>query len=329
MMREVLLTYTGSLLKESRDIVAPYDLEQSPVLEKIQILKMPYILNRAENAFSIDYKNISHITVINGMGVTLGDSIIGIDALNVLKKIRPDIHITLIRPHRCSPYVEEIYQLAEPSIIDKVHYMPYPLSHINPKQLNIDAGNQLFWHDFNHMEMHDFFLHILGVSPQDIENKDKSNQWLSHVFPAENPKGYVLFCPDSSTPLRAIPARFHQTIIERLYDRFHLPVLGFSDAKHPHYQKVICRNTPDFIAMIKHANYVYTCDSSAVHIAAGYGIPTTCILTSILPQYRTLYYSNCNSIYLGNNKTEKLHETHNKAILDSVEHAYDDYFKQC
>ncbi|MDD1587434.1 hypothetical protein, partial [Bradyrhizobium sp. WBOS4] len=125
-------------------------------------LALDNVLNHSIKGFRKNYLNEKNLNVINGMGVTLGDSIIGINALDCIKKINKNIQITLIRPATCHSYVEEIYSIAS-NLIDRLEYMPYDIKRLRRDAVNIDIGNQLYWHDFNNLEMHDFFLKNLGV----------------------------------------------------------------------------------------------------------------------------------------------------------------------
>jgi hypothetical protein len=52
--------------------------------------------------FSSNYSEIEHLNVINGMGVTLGDSIVGISVLSAIKKRIPRLKLRLFdrRLHR-------------------------------------------------------------------------------------------------------------------------------------------------------------------------------------------------------------------------------------
>ncbi|MDI7065934.1 hypothetical protein QMO17_32330, partial [Klebsiella pneumoniae] len=135
----------------------------------------------------------------------------------------------LIRPATCHSYVEEIYSIAS-NLIDRLEYMPYDIKRLRRDAVNIDIGNQLYWHDFNNLEMHDFFLKNLGVDFESIPDNWKCNYWLKDSLPkdANNKNQYVLFCPKASTSLRSIPERFHYQIIDNLYTSFDLPVHGFS-----------------------------------------------------------------------------------------------------
>ena len=116
-----LLEYSGSLISNDSLIVAPYDYQKQSY-ENILPLNNGLIKNWNIQKFSSNYSEIEHLNVINGMGVTLGDSIVGISVLSAIKKKNPKIKIKIIRPETAPSYVEELYELAS-SVIDELHYM--------------------------------------------------------------------------------------------------------------------------------------------------------------------------------------------------------------
>lgn len=330
-MKAELIKNNGSLLENQTHIISSFDLSKSNETGIITNLTLNHILNHSIKGFRKDYRKERNINIINGMGVTLGDSIIGINALDCIKKLNKNIKITLIRPASCRPYIEEVYNIPN-ALIDNIHYMPYELSKLQKNPVNIDIGNQLYWSDFNTLEMHDFFLKSLGIEPATIPDEWKRNYWLQDYLPASlcNGQKYVLFCPNASTRLRAIPEKYHLKIIDLLYSTYNLPVYGFSSVQHPKFRNVTleCRDTRKFINMISNASYVYTCDSSALHISAGYDIPTTCVFTSIPPDLRSKYYNRCSSIYIGDAVTKHIHESEDPTIIDYVNSKFERYYDQ-
>src|SRR5580700_2736403 len=90
------LTNPGSLLSPHGEIVAPYDLEVSDsAAEGYRALGLSNgICNAAMAAFNPDYATQTCVHVINGMGVTLGDSVIGLTALTAIKARFPHISFT-------------------------------------------------------------------------------------------------------------------------------------------------------------------------------------------------------------------------------------------
>lgn len=327
-MNKELLEYPGSLVMANKFIVSPYGLSQCAAYDRVKTLVASDINNRSRENFSIDYKDIGRLTVINGMGVTLGDSIIGISALHAIKEVNNAINLHIIRPEFCPEYVNEIYAYSK-EIIDDISYMPYEINNLNRHELIIDTGNQLYWKDFNKKEMHDFFLENLGIEPSEVDVSIKSNLWLQSIdYPNLNLDKYVLFCANSSALIRSIPRQYHEIIVDKLSLKFNSDVYGFGEVTHPRYKNIqkLATNTKEFIAIIRNAYYVYTCDSSALHIASGFNIPTTCVFTTIKPELRSKYYNNCESVYLGSSATESIHSTDNEHIMNLVKQAFEEYY---
>lgn len=327
-MNDNLLTYTGSLLLDGRYIVSPYGVGKDIPCGEISPLNDSIIHNNAISKISVDYSTVKSLTIINGLGVTLGDSVVGISALHAIKIFNPSIGIKIIRPENCPDYVNEVYTLAK-HIIDDISYMPFDITRATDADLVIDIGNQLYWKDFNTLEMHDFFLRSLGIEHKHVSASLKINSWLNEA-PIEdlNLGEYVLFCPYASTKIRSIPKKYHKKIISYLSDKFKVKVLGFSDISHDNYTNItsLSTNTTYFTSIIKNAKHLYTCDSAALHIGAGFKTPTTCIFTTVKPELRSLYYDNCTSIYIGNNKTEGIHNSENIFLLDLISKEFEGYY---
>ena len=145
-MKTELVENNGSLLENHTHITSSFDLSKGSNEGVITKLALDNVLNHSVKGFRKNYLIEKNLNIINGMGVTLGDSIIGINALDCIKKINKNIQITLIRPATCHSYVEEIYSIAS-NLIDRLEYMPYDIKHLRRDAVNIDIGNQLYWHD--------------------------------------------------------------------------------------------------------------------------------------------------------------------------------------
>lgn len=323
------LRYSGSLTFNREFIVSPYDCEKIKTQNKLTPLCLKSVKNYSKKSFEIDFKKIKKLCIINGMGVTLGDSIIGLCCIDIIKKINPALSIKIIRPWSCKKYVNDIYK-ASNFLYDDIEFMPYAIGKIDTKAINIDIGNQLYWKDFNTLEMHDFFLRNLGVNYKNKSLK-KQNSFLKKTIPHLCGKGerFSVFCPYASTKLRSIPEVYHKKIINKLIKKMKIPVLGFSKVEMPGYKFIgdITKNTIDFISIIAKSSYVYTVDSSALHIAAGFEVPTYCLFTSIRPELRSIYYPYCQANYIGFKEVENLHESDNRDILNLVNKSYEQIFK--
>lgn len=300
------LTHAGSLLTPDGCIVAPYDLEQrdAEIGEHFPLASEPGILNAAARPFTLDYAQISVVHVINGMGVTLGDSIIGLSALAAIRYTHPHVRFVVYRPELAPSFVEQFYSLAKHSVA-QTHTLPWPLAKIPCSETRIDLGNHLFWPDFMSMPMIDFFLQALGVSPASVPAAMKANRWMQTLSLPPLPQAwadqpYVLFCPTASTPIRSVPRALHATLVGRLFEQFGRSVLGFGAVDHPHYVDITpySPSTAHFLAWLRHARYVLTADTAAVHIAAGFDVPTTAFFTTVAPGLRVRDYPLCHAITL-------------------------------
>jgi hypothetical protein len=300
------LTHPGSLLAPDGRIIAPYDLEQrdAEIGEHLALASQPGILNAAAQPFELDYSQAAVVHVINGMGVTLGDSIIGLTALDAIRQAHPQVRFVVYRPELAPSYVEQLYALAEGSVAT-TRALPWPLEAIARNEVRIDIGNHLFWPGFMSLPMIDFFLGALGTPPASVPSAHKTNRWLQNLpLPALpdawRDRAYVLFCPTASTPVRSIPQPVHSALVSRLFERFGLPVLGFGAVDHPHYVDVsaLSANTAHFLTWVRHARYMLTSDTAAVHIAAGFDVPTTAFFTTIAPELRVRDYPLCQPVAL-------------------------------
>jgi hypothetical protein len=329
-MTDDLLTSPGSLLSDDQTLVASYDIEQGQRYGRLSRLESPTIHNAALRPFHLDTGKHDQVTVINGMGVALGDSVIGIEILNTLRRRYPELTIRVLRPACASDSVEALYRMAhEAGIISELARLP---ARLPDRGIVIDMGNQLFRHDFATQEMHDFFYNHMGLTAANIPIEDKQNRWLRKLSLPDSPgdeQHYVLFSPGSSTPLRAIPRRHYPEIVDRLHQRFQLPVLGFARIAHPAYRCIAekCNSTRQFIAAIAGADYLYSSDSSALHIAAGFQVPTRALFSAIPPALRTRYYPACDAVWLGDDSTRQLHQSNDAMLLQQVAARFDRFFQ--
>ncbi|MEX3968123.1 glycosyltransferase family 9 protein [Paraburkholderia sp. EG286B] len=324
------LTNAGSLLSRESQILASYDLEVSdaPADGYHSLSTVGSVKNANHEAFEIDYQGIAHAHIINGMGVTLGDSIIGLTALSAIKKRNPEIRLTIYRPNRAPEYVKQLYQLAAP-IFGALVDLPVHADSLPDADLRIDVGNHLFWPNFSTMPMIDFFLWALGMEPGDVVSQDKSNDWLASIALPElqgewKSKEYSLFCPTASTPVRSIPKAFHAEAVNKLWEKFHVPVLGFGRVDHEHYTDITrySKNTADFITWVKNARFLATSDTAAVHIAAGFNVPTVAFFTSIPSEMRVRDYRQCTAIDLRVDEVAGIQASSRVSDLFVVERAF-------
>lgn len=325
-----LSTYQGSLLAENKNIIASYDVDKGEKYTSVIKLMEDIVANRSLKKINLKISESNHINIINGFGVTLGDSIIGLNVCLFLKDRNKDLKINIARPCTTPDSLESLYSYAKKAgLIDSTTRMPFPLSECSQYDFNIDMGNQLFRQDFQSLEMHDYFYDHMGIASHTVPQKYKQNHWLKRLPNGIKKNGeYVLFCPNASSQIRSIPFKHHAQVIEKLIEKYNLPVLGFSPAKVKLYTDIShnVSDTISYINMIRNSNFVYTADSSAVHIAAGFDIPCHCIFTSINPDLRIRYYPNTTSSFIGDAVTRGLHFTEKLEIINHVKNLYEKFY---
>ncbi|WLE57641.1 ADP-heptose--LPS heptosyltransferase [Burkholderia plantarii] len=296
------LRHPGTLLAPERRLVASYDLEvagQSPAGHIAATEADAGLLNAAERPFRLDYARLTEVHVINGMGVALGDSIIGLTALAALRAAHPALRFVLYRPARLAAHVEALYRLAgsEPAA---PRTLPWPLDALPRAATCIDVGNQLYRPAFATLPMIDYFLDALGADPASIPAAARRNRWLARLALPALPDGwrrrpYALLCADASTPLRSIPAAERAALVERIARRYGLPVAGFGPVAHRAYTDVsaLSPDTAAYLAWVRDARVLVGADSSAIHVADGFEVPTLACFTSITPEMRVRDYPHC------------------------------------
>ncbi|RKP58648.1 ADP-heptose--LPS heptosyltransferase [Pararobbsia silviterrae] len=325
--RQAILTRAGSWLTDARLIELPYDFETGgrpfPTRMPRALDTLRNVSSAARRPFILPAQNLDVVHLISAMGVVLGDSIIGLTALDWLRRTHPSLELVLYRPASSPDYVEQLYRLAKSIGLGTLRDLPWPAASIAKEERIVDIGNIVFWPSFATTPMIDFFLQAIGVDAAQVPPHAKANRWLAELalpaLPAPwRDAPYVLFSPDASSRVRTIPAAVHAAWIDRLWDAYGLPVLGFTPIDHPRYTSIRSHapDTPAFLSWIRHARALVTADSAAVHAAAGFDVPTTAIFTTIDPTLRVRDYPHCTAVDF---RIEGLYGVHSSEAPDDVE----------
>ncbi|RQR23336.1 ADP-heptose--LPS heptosyltransferase [Burkholderia sp. Bp9143] len=324
------LVHPGTLLAPDGTLVAPYDIEHGGDRAEGCVPAAPALglLHAAHRPFRLDYDRTTDVHVINGMGVALGDSVIGLTALAALRAMHPGLRFTLYRPARAPRYVDALYALAA-DVVAPSRALPCAADALPAHAPRIDLGNHLYWPAFARQPMIDFFLDALGVDPATVPAAAKRNRWLARLRlpapPVEWRRPYVLFCPTASTPVRSVPPALRTAFVERLARRYGLPVVGFGPVAHPAYVDVShdAADTARFIAWVKGASVLFAPDTAALHLADGFDVPTLGCFTTIGPALRVRDYPNCVPVALDvPAELHGLHRSERPDDLAAVEAAY-------
>lgn len=285
-----------------------------------------HVRHYQRGAFEWRAPDTDELHLLNGMGVTLGDSVIGINALAWLKARHPRLRIHLYRTPHAPPFVERLYAMAS-HLVDRVSYLPVAADSL-PHDV-IDLSDFLYWPVFHQEPMVDFFLRSLGIAPADVPASDKRNAWLARLRmpalpPAWQGRPYVLFCSRASTPLRSVPNAFLQAAVDRIREAYGLPVCGFQPIDHPHFHDVRerSRTLDEYLSWVRGAAAVVGVDSSGIHLAAGFDVPTLAFFSSIDPVLRVRDYPECRVVDMRCEAARGLHESGDAAVLGEVERAW-------
>ena len=263
--------------------------------------------------------------IINAMGVAIGDSIVGLQALHILKRRYPGLRLHVYR----SPYTPELNGLyRRVPFLTTVAELPVTLDAFSGGHV-VDLADFMFRPGFARLPMIDYFLTAVGLDPASVEPADKNPDWLSEIrHPVLPPHpDYVLFCPSASTPLRSIPSRVRREIVEAVCRNWRGIVLGFGPVDHPSYRDV-SRSSPNletYLAWLRDARAVVSTDTSAVHIAAGFRRPTLAYFVSIRPSLRSAYYPTVSSVDLVHEALNGRHSSDDPGQLALVARRWDDY----
>ena len=205
----------------------------------------------------------------------------------------------------------------------RIQALPIRLDAIPRSALIIDLGDFAYWSEFDTLPMVDFFAWTLGLDTSQLAAPTRRNAWLRDLPALQQSEPchatpFVLFAPHASSPLRAIPERLRVRFVDALARHHAQPILGFGAVAHPAYTDIgaYSRNTAEFMAWIAHATLLVSADSAAIHVAAGFDIPTLAGFVSIDPALRIAGYPHCRPCDLRCPALNGLHHSADTALLE-------------
>ena len=234
-------------------------------------------------------RNMGPTTILNGFGISLGDGIIGLQALRAAQEIGAVGPVVLGRiDPSAKPLVAQLYALAQ-DFAAVVPMAEAPISGpvIDIRDFALDPG-------FARISMIDFFLSRLGVPPDSVPSAQKRNSWLApRARPLSAPgatSAYALVCPDASIALRDMPEEIHAAILTALADRG-VPTVSQRTTSPSGSLLELC-------ALVASARWVITTDTAMVHLADAFSVPCLAFFTTHRPEWRARDYPFCRSAYL-------------------------------
>jgi hypothetical protein len=240
------------------------------------------------------------LTILNGFGRSLGDGIIGLQALSLAieEGTITDTPVLARLPNLPRP-LQELYTLAS----DMARVEPLDWKYEQRGQLPdfcVDYANVIDLRDFafdpafRGTSMIDFFLRNLDLDPHAITSARKRNRWLAARLPlrrGHRDEGYVLLCPSASMRLRCMPQPVHDAILAWIEDNLGLPVWSQLVLPPEATFAGICR-------LVASAAFVISTDTSMVHLADAFSVPCLAFFPTHRPEWRSRDYPLCRSIFL-------------------------------
>ncbi len=246
------------------------------------------------------------LAILNGFGMTLGDSVIGLTALVAALGTgrfagrRP---LLVRKPLFGRRLIHELYALASP--FADVTWFPYRAALPFPLEMRIDIREFAFDPAFRATAMIDYFLARLGIDPAGIPAGEKRNTWLAAALrprrPAGLPEKYVLVCPRAAMAMRTMPAPVHARLLASLLAMQTLPVVTQGRPAGPHPRIISCPAVSSLAALaglVAGAVLIVSTDTAMVHLADAWGVPTLAFFVTHRPEWRVRDYPFCTAIHL-------------------------------
>ena len=237
-------------------------------------------------------------TILNGFGISLGDGIIGLQALFAARSLGAiEGRVVLGRKEPpAKPLVPQIYRFAA----DFAEIVP--MAEAPSTGRVIDIQDFAFDPFFRQVAMIDFFLTRLGLHPASVPASLKRMTWLASraapLPPLPFAPGYVLLCPRASIPLRDMPDAVHEALIDRVAARGWGPVMTQGLAQAGALTMPHCATVAELCAFVAGARAVISTDTAMVHLADAFSVPCLAFMTTHRPAMRVRDYPLCRAVHL-------------------------------
>ncbi len=246
------------------------------------------------------------LAILNGFGLTLGDSIIGLQALyaalalDALGDLRS---ITFrVQPER-TPLIAELY--AKARHVAEIHPQPYHDIGLGEPDRLVDIRDFAFDPAFRGVAMIDYFITRLGLDPAQVPAALKRNSWLAPAMRLRRrddlPARYVLVCPHATMAMREMPEHAHAAILRKLVAAQSLPVLTQGVAPEDLAGRMtavpLARSLGELCELVAGASLMVSTDTAMVHLADAFAVPCVAVFTTHRPEWRARDYPLCRPLH--------------------------------
>lgn len=237
-------------------------------------------------------------TILNGFGISLGDGIIGLQALAAAREtgaLTGRVVLGRTEP-AAKPLLPQLYRLAQ----GLAEVMPMAAAPRSGRV--IDIRDFAFDPRFARVSMIDFFLARLGVAPETIPPSLKRNHWLragaGGLPPLGLQPGYVLLCPVASIGLRDMPEPVQTRIVAAVARRRLGPVISQGAPLPGTVPPPAFATIEALCALVAGARAVISTDTAMVHLADAFDRPCLAFFTTHRPEWRVRDYPRCMAVHL-------------------------------
>ncbi len=245
------------------------------------------------------------LAILNGFGRSLGDGIIGLQALRAGQSLGLLPRATLVRRFDFGPMVNALYDhvqdfadLAE--LDESLATTPPPELTPEFRRQNpniIDIRDFAFDPDFRGVAMIDFFLRRLGIAPETVPTALRRNTWLAPritpLRPTGLPERYVLFCPRASMALRDMPAASQARLLDIIAASQPWPIITQGEALPGAIPIGHLPSLSELCGLVANAALIVSTDTGMLHLADAFGVSCFAIFTTHRPDWRVRDYPLC------------------------------------
>ena len=272
------------------------------------------------------------VAILNGFGRTIGDAIIGLQALTIaLTRGTVAPRPVLFRLPGFPAMVEAVHAAAD---FAELRTLSAELGQPGRRVPQTDGFGCIIElrelarePEFQHASMIDFFLRRLGVDPATVAAADRHNAWLKprvRPIPPDLPAGYALVCPHASMPLRMMPERIHKWLLERLAAFGPVATQG---AVPQQLAGCARRALPadsfaELCGLVAHARFLVSTDTGMVHLADAFDVPCLAFFPTHRPETRVRGYPRCTPVELESSLPDGIVFERDEADLRAAEAAW-------
>lgn len=260
-----------------------------------------------EKQISRLHKKEINIAILNGMGTGIGDTLAGLTALSITRKLLErkfrKVNMDALIGPQCFESVSPVY--AQSPVVNAVRPLPVTLAGLRQYDAFFDTGSLMHRDDADRLPYVDFFLKQFGIDYWKIEparkrnniylNKEIVDELDSDIGILKNDgRKLLLFHPAASGELRSIPEKRIAETMEEIIANSDYRIITVVPIPFQHERVTsLAEKSKSFqhlCAIVSRMDAIVTVDTSIYHIADAFNVPALVLFTTIDPGLRVKYY---------------------------------------